>query len=239
MEKDKRKFSLHYDKFLLFSLAIILAVYYLRAVPPAIGENILAFFASIAALPVFFSALRSFKNKKVSIDLLASVALVVSLLNKQWASAVFINLMLTSARLFANYTENKSRNAIRSLLKLRPEKVKVKKGEEVVEETVSKCVRIPKEQDRPPGSVEQAVGDACEATEGKVARAPRSSALAEIISSFYRTTVSKIDAAVEPQPPCRTPITSPADMAGTAIPSREFSSSSPVWNWLRVMVPRS
>ena len=60
------------------------------------------------------------------------------MLEKQWASAVFINLMLTSARIFSDYTENKSRSAIRSLLKLKPEKIKVKKRKRVVETTVSK-----------------------------------------------------------------------------------------------------
>jgi heavy metal translocating P-type ATPase len=138
MKKNRKKIFVHYDKFLVAFLAIVLALHYTGIISPVVDEFILTFFSSIATLPVFLSAYQSLKNKKVNIDLLASVALIVSLLNKEWASAVFINLMLTSARIFAAYTENRSRNAIKSLLKLRPEKVKIKRGNEVVYETVSK-----------------------------------------------------------------------------------------------------
>ena len=44
--------------------------------------------------------------------------------------------MLSSARIFSAYTEDKSRSAIKSLLKLRPEKVKVKRNGETKEEPI-------------------------------------------------------------------------------------------------------
>jgi heavy metal translocating P-type ATPase len=127
-----------FDKFLLVVIAIILVGHYAKIIPLKVDEFFLTFFASIATLPVLLSAYRSLRQKKVTVDLLASVALVVSILNKEWASAVFINLMLTSARIFSDYTENKSRSAIKSLLKLRPEKVKVKKRNHIVETAISK-----------------------------------------------------------------------------------------------------
>lgn len=135
MKKIKR---IKFDYFLLVSLVVTLAGHYSRMMPEKLDDFFLTFFSCIATLPVLISAYKSIKNKKISIDLLASIALVVSLLNKEWASAVFINLMLTSARIFAAYTERRSRNAIKSLLKLRPEKVKIKKGNKIIEESVSK-----------------------------------------------------------------------------------------------------
>ncbi len=129
---------LHFNYFLLISLGLILAGHYSRLVPKKFDDFFLIFFSCIATLPVLVSAYKSLRNKKISVDLLASIALVVSLINKEWASAVFINLMLTSARIFADYTEKRSRKAIKSLLKLRPEKVKVKRGEDIIEEPISK-----------------------------------------------------------------------------------------------------
>ena len=125
------------DKFLLSALLIVLVLHYSHLAPVSIDYVLLTFFASVATLPVMYSAYLSLKNRKINVDLLAGVALTVSLLNQQWASAVFINLMLTSARIFDLYTQDSARNAIRSLLKLRPDRVKVKKGDEIVEESIS------------------------------------------------------------------------------------------------------
>jgi len=82
--------------------------------------------AIIGLLPVLFSALRALINRRLTIDLLASVALVFALLNREFHSAVFISLMLASARFFAYFTERRTRYAIKSLLKLRPTKVLVR-----------------------------------------------------------------------------------------------------------------
>jgi len=136
MNHKNKRFNIDY--FLLVALTIILIGHYLHISPKQADDFFLTFFASVATLPVLVSTYKSLKNKKISVDLLASIALFVSLLNKQWASAVFINLMLTSARIFASYTERRSQNALKSLLKLKPEKVKVKRGEQIIIESVSK-----------------------------------------------------------------------------------------------------
>lgn len=126
------------DKFLFISLGIILVAHYTRIFSHNIDQNFLTILASIATAPVIWSAYLALKNKKFSVDLLASIALAVSLLNGEWASAVFINLMLTSARIFADYTSNRARLAIKSLLKLRPEKVRIKRGNQIIESSLSK-----------------------------------------------------------------------------------------------------
>jgi len=98
--------------------------------------------AIIGTLPVVFSAYKAILNKQISVDLLASVALVFSLISHEWLSAIFINLMLTSARIFMTYNENKARKNIESLLKLKPKKIKIKKDDGKIIEINSKEVKI-------------------------------------------------------------------------------------------------
>ena len=64
--------------------------------------------------------------------------MIFSLLAKEYASAVFINLMLTSARILGAYTENRSHKAIQSFLKLKPKKAKIKINNNIVEVPISK-----------------------------------------------------------------------------------------------------
>jgi heavy metal translocating P-type ATPase len=142
------------DKILLGILAVLLLLNYGHFAPPSFISNALAAASFLGLLPVAWSALKSIRMRKVSVDLLASIALVVSLLTGEWASAAFINLMLTFARLFGAYTESKARRAIESLLKMRPEKVRVQRGDKVelvpVEEVVVNDLVVIETGDRIP-----------------------------------------------------------------------------------------
>lgn len=79
----------------------------------------------IGLIPVLISAAKALWHRRPTIDLLASVALIFSLLAHEWTSAIFINLMLAFARLFARYTERQTERSIESLLKLRPTKAHI------------------------------------------------------------------------------------------------------------------
>ena len=131
MKKRGNNFNL--DILILVVLSVVLILHYLNShylklLPLEVDEWILIITACLATIPVVIEAVRSLIKRKVSIVLLAGVALVFSLIAKEWASAVFINLMMTSARLLAAYTENRSRHAISSLLKYRPHKVKIEEN---------------------------------------------------------------------------------------------------------------
>ena len=89
-------------------------------------------------LPVLVNSLRALIRFKATVDLLASIALITALLSKEWHSAVFIGMMLASARIFLYYTDNKARAAIKSLLKLRPQKVHLKINEKIIETETEK-----------------------------------------------------------------------------------------------------
>jgi heavy metal translocating P-type ATPase len=124
------------DKALIVVLTLTLFAHYLKFTTGIVDEGLLLIVAGAATLPVLGSAWESLRNRKINVDLLAGVALLVSLLTGEWASAVFINLMLTSARIFDDYTQDRARNAIESLLKLKPARVKVKRGDVVSEVAV-------------------------------------------------------------------------------------------------------
>lgn len=96
-------------------------------------QALLVVIGLVGTLFVGFDVIRAIKKRKITVDLLAAVALVASIIAREWFSVVFINLMITSARIFGNYTENVAGLAIRSLLKLRPNKVKIKVGEQIKE----------------------------------------------------------------------------------------------------------
>jgi heavy metal translocating P-type ATPase len=123
-------FFLVFDIVLIIISVISLVLFYFV---PKLTSSLIMIIATLGFLPVLFSATKALWHKRLTIDLLASIALIFSFLSQEWESAVFISLMLASARLLASYTDGRTRRAIQSLLKLRPEKVHIKRGEEIVE----------------------------------------------------------------------------------------------------------
>jgi len=140
----KIKFFLNFNLLLCFILAGALLFYWFKIFPVKY-ELVLIVVSVAATFTVFLSALRSFKNKKISIDLLAIIALTVSLIEKEWISAIFINLMIASAKAFIDYVKIKSHSAVKSLIKLKPQKVKIENEGEITEiplEKVKKGDRV-------------------------------------------------------------------------------------------------
>lgn len=102
----------------------------------ALSTYVLATLSVIGLAPVFWSAVRAMARRKITIDLLASIALIFSLVGHEWVSAVFVNLMLACARIFGRATELRTKHTIEHLMKLRPERVKVQRNGMIVEEGI-------------------------------------------------------------------------------------------------------
>jgi Cd2+/Zn2+-exporting ATPase len=125
-----------YFDFSLICLTLLLFV--ARFIPALPNVDIaLAVLATLGLLPVLLSAIRSLLKKELTIDLLAAVALISSLLTSEWVPAAFITLMLAFARLFDHWTEAKTKSIITHLMKYKPATVKVRRGEGVVEVPLS------------------------------------------------------------------------------------------------------
>jgi Cd2+/Zn2+-exporting ATPase len=123
-----KKISQIYDISVSILALIVLALHYTKTLTQY-DEIILILGAIIGTIPVIVGAIQGLIKKDwASMDMLASIALVFSILDSEWASAVFITLMLSSARILENITEDKTEKNIKSLLKLRPEKALVERN---------------------------------------------------------------------------------------------------------------
>lgn len=126
------------DKIIFIVLTIVLTVHALKFLPSDFDLIILITASAIATFQVVYGAFEELKERRISIALLASIALIFSLLAKEYTSAVFINLMLVSARILGSYTEGRARRAIEGLLKLKPEKATIKQNGKIKKIAVSK-----------------------------------------------------------------------------------------------------
>jgi heavy metal translocating P-type ATPase len=125
------------DWFLVVALTLILPVQYF--VPTPVGHVTLISLSIVALLPVARSAYQSILDRQIATDLLASIALIASFVAAEWISAAFINLMLTAARMFGDYTANNARKAIQSLLDLKPKTIRVQTPEGIVTKPIAEA----------------------------------------------------------------------------------------------------
>lgn len=124
---DKALFG--FDLFLIiFNLSFLLLYFFLDHLIIIKGLQILSL---LGLLPVLLSAFKSLIKREISVDLLASIALVFSIYSGEWYSASFITLMLAFARIFDLFTMAKTKSIIASLIKYQVEVVKIIKGETV------------------------------------------------------------------------------------------------------------
>jgi Cd2+/Zn2+-exporting ATPase len=94
--------------------------------------------AIVGTLFVAISAIRQIFKKEVSMDLLASVALIFSVISREWAGASFIVLMIAAAKILQNVTERQAEHSVKSLFKLRPSKARIIRNNKIEEILISK-----------------------------------------------------------------------------------------------------
>lgn len=90
------------------------------------ADLVLGALSFLGLIPVIASAVKDLFKRKLSVDLLASIALIFSLLAHEWFSAAFITLMLAFARVFDHVTEARAKKTIKSLMKYHVERVHVR-----------------------------------------------------------------------------------------------------------------
>jgi len=132
-----QRIELRFDQLLAFVLASSLVASLVARNAP--WEHLLLIVCAIlGTLPVFFKALRSIaQHEWASMDMLASLALALAMFDGEWTSAVFVALMLVSARILEELTHAQTEKSIKGLLKLRPQHANVERSGTISEIAVS------------------------------------------------------------------------------------------------------
>jgi Cd2+/Zn2+-exporting ATPase len=135
--KSRNRYQL-FDFVLLVVLILALTESFFHVFSASYSRIILIILTFLNLIPVLFLAVRSLLKRRISVEFLAGIALIFSILNSEWHSAAFISLMLVSARLFIYYTDDRVRSSVQSLLKLRPITAHLKIDHRIVDVPVEK-----------------------------------------------------------------------------------------------------
>ena len=127
----ENKFFLGFDLVLIILTTVsLIATYFFNL---TIGNTVLLILTIAGLIPVTISAFKAIVSRQLSVDLLAVIALVFSLISAQWFSAGFITLMLAFARLFDRITAARAKRTIQSLMKYHVERVHIQVGKIIKE----------------------------------------------------------------------------------------------------------
>ena len=115
-------------------LTIVSSILSIGRVEPKYISDALAFLAAaIGGTIITFGSIRSLLEKKLTIDLLASIAIIVSLAVGEYLAAAVIVVMLNGGELIENYTSRKSFQAIEKLIRSVPVNARVRKNGKEIE----------------------------------------------------------------------------------------------------------
>ncbi len=123
--------------FITFTI-IVLIFRYANIFAESVINPFLIGVSIIANIPVAIAVFNSFKERSITADILAGIALVFSFIAQEWASAAFITLMLAFARMLHTWSDFKANTALNSLAKLKPKYAKVRHGNTIVEIPINK-----------------------------------------------------------------------------------------------------
>lgn len=127
------KKALRFEISLVVLFVITFVLYGGGLLPEKFEGQIIGIVGFVGIFPVAQSALRSLREKKVNVDLLAAIALFFSFISAEWGSMLFINLMLAGARVLDLYTKRRVRISLESLIKLKPLKARIIRNDESIE----------------------------------------------------------------------------------------------------------
>ena len=124
-------------KLLTFAAAILFVVPFILGLLKIEGLEWLYYFSLAAGgTPVAIAAVKSLFKRKVTINLLVTIAAVGAVYLGEIAEAAIVVLFFSLAEAFEAYGEARSKRAVESLLKRSPKTARLKVGDDTVETSV-------------------------------------------------------------------------------------------------------
>jgi heavy metal translocating P-type ATPase len=115
-------FELLLGIFLLSSLILSL----LHWIDPGQQREFFFLVGAVGVAPVLWSAYRALRSREITVDFLAGIALIFALVGREWNSVIFVALMLSAARVLNYWNNERTKNNLEGLMKLRPELAMIK-----------------------------------------------------------------------------------------------------------------
>lgn len=115
-------FELLLGIFLFSSLALSL----LHWIDPGQQREFFFLVGVVGVAPVLWSAYRALRSREITVDFLAGIALIFALVGREWNSVIFVALMLSAARVLNYWNNERTKNNLEGLMKLRPELAMIK-----------------------------------------------------------------------------------------------------------------
>ena len=113
------------------SLVITIASWissYLNLLPNHITDGLVLVAAAIGGFPIVLGAVKAILSKNFNVDFLASIAIIASIIVKEYIAAAIVVVMLTGGEMLEKYGSGKATTAIEKLITSVPKKARVRRN---------------------------------------------------------------------------------------------------------------
>jgi len=105
---------------------------HLNLLPSPIADGLVLSAVTIGGAPIVLGAIKAALSKNFTVDILASIAIVTSVLVREYVAAAIVVLMLSGGEMLEDYTSGKATTAIDKLIRSVPRKARVlRSGREI------------------------------------------------------------------------------------------------------------
>jgi len=104
------------------------ALSYLNILPNLIADGLVLFAVTIGGASIVLGAIKAVLSKNFNVDFLASIAIVTSVLVREYIAAAIVVLMLSGGEMLEDYASEKATTAIEKLIRSVPQKARVRRN---------------------------------------------------------------------------------------------------------------